>query len=447
MSWLLNIVYAGLLVVASPWLVVAAWRKGKYREGWRAKFLGAVTPREGDAPCIWFHAVSLGEVHLLATLLNEVARRRPDVQCYLTTTTRTGFQAARQRYPQLTVSYCPLDFSWAVRRAARRIRPELLVLAELELWPNLIAAARRQGARVAIVNGRLSPRSYRGYRRLRPLIARLLQKVDLIAVQSSQYAERFVLLGAAAERMVVSGSLKFDGAATERNNRESRHLARLAGVTSDQIIWVAGSTFPPEEQMLVDVFRRLAPDYPQLRLLLVPRHPERFDEVASILQLADQPFARRSQLTAGEASSARILLIDSMGELAAWWGLARVGFVGGSFGKRGGQNMIEPAAYGIPLCFGPRTENFRDVVQAMIHAEAAEVVRDAHDLERFVRWCLDHPEQARRQGNRARSLVLQNQGAASRTTDHLLGLLERSGPVPDPTTCHSAASTSFRKAS
>jgi 3-deoxy-D-manno-octulosonic-acid transferase len=435
MSWLLNVIYAGLLILASPWLLVAAWRKRKYREGWNAKFLGGVTARKGQRPCIWFHAVSLGEVNLLGVLLEEMARRRPDVDCYLTTTTRTGFQAARQRYPRVTVSYCPLDFSWATRRAMARIRPDLLVLAELELWPNLILAARRHGARVALVNGRLSPRSYRGYRRLGPWIGWLLRKVDLLIVQTPQYADRFAALGALSERIYVSGSLKFDGAATQRNHPASRQLARMAQIDRQQVIWVAGSTFPPEEEMLMDVFQRLQADYPMLRLLLVPRHPERFEEVAQILRRTGQSFTRRSQLDLppGERSSsstAPVLLVDSVGELAAWWALAHIGFVGGSFGSRGGQNMIEPAGLGVPLCFGPQTENFRDVVQQMIQAEAAEVVHDARELERFVRWCLDSPEQARRQGERARLLVLQNQGAAGRTADQLLSLLDRRAQVP-----------------
>ncbi len=273
MSWLLNLIYVCVLLAASPWLLISAWRHGKYRQGWRAKFLGAVPSNSQRGPCVWFHAVSLGEVNLLATLLDEFCRQRPEITCYITTTTFTGYQAAVRRYPHHTVSYCPLDFSWAVRRAIRRIRPQMLVLVELELWPNLIAAVRDCGALVAVVNGRISPRSFRGYRRLGRLMGRWLQHIDLIGVQSDEYAQRFIHLGARSERVVVTGSLKFDGAPLQRENPLTRRLAKLAAVSTQDVIWVAGSTFPPEERLLISVFQRLADDYPRLRLFLVPRIP------------------------------------------------------------------------------------------------------------------------------------------------------------------------------
>jgi 3-deoxy-D-manno-octulosonic-acid transferase len=197
----------------------------------------------------------------------------------------------------------------------------------------------------------------------------------------------------------------------------------LADVRADEVIWLAGSTFPPEEELLIEVFQRLTGDYPQLRLLLVPRHPERFAEVAGLLARADVAFVRRSALAVGRGCRERVLLVDSMGELSAWWGLAQIGFVGGSLGKRGGQNMIEPAGCGVAVCFGPRTENFRDIVQLLLEADAARVVHDATELEGFVRHCLDDPLAAARLGQRARSLVGQNLGAAARTVDRLLPLL------------------------
>ena len=186
MSYLLNLVYLLLILASSPWLVYAAIRKGKYRRGLAAKFLGRVPRRESDNECVWLHAVSVGEVNLLGTLIDEIAVRRPDWQCVVSTTTITGMALARKKYPHLSVFYCPLDFSWAVRAAVRRIRPRLLVLAELELWPNLIRAVRQSGARVAVINGRLGEHSFRGYRRVRPLVARLLAKIDLMAVQDEK---------------------------------------------------------------------------------------------------------------------------------------------------------------------------------------------------------------------------------------------------------------------
>ena len=197
LPYLLNIAYLLLIFFSLPWLVVQAVRKGKYREGYAAKFLGLVPRRSGDRVCVWLHAVSVGEVNLLAPLLRTIRQQRPDWECVVSTTTATGMALAKKKYADLCVFYCPLDFSWAVRAAMRRIRPDALLLAELELWPNLVRAARENGARVAVINGRLSERSFVGYRRIRFLAASLLRRIDLLAVQDEVYAERFLELGRA----------------------------------------------------------------------------------------------------------------------------------------------------------------------------------------------------------------------------------------------------------
>ncbi|MEX2559414.1 MAG: glycosyltransferase N-terminal domain-containing protein, partial [Pirellulales bacterium] len=229
MPYVLNCVYLALLLAASPWLAWRALRQGKYRSGLFERFLGLVPQRQGERPCVWLHAVSLGEVNLLAALLDEIGRRRPHWECVVSTSTLTGHAQAKKKYSGLSVFYCPLDFSWAVRRALRRIRPDALVLAELELWPNLARAAHEQGACVAIVNGRLSDGSFRGYRRLRWLVGRWLGRIDLVAAQTAEYAERFRTLGARAEAVHVTGSMKFDGAQADRDNPATARLRALAG--------------------------------------------------------------------------------------------------------------------------------------------------------------------------------------------------------------------------
>ncbi len=439
-SWLLNVIYLAILVVASPLIVWQAVRTGKYREGFRAKFLGWVPTRDGNAPCIWVHAVSVGEVNLMATLIRELRTAHADWQFVVSTTSRTGYELARKKYADLTVFYCPLDFSWAVRTALRRIRPTMLVLAELELWPNLIMATKQYGARVAIVNGRLSDHSFPGYRRIRPFISRLLRQVDLIAAQNDESAQRFLALGAPSGRVHVTGSLKYDGAQTDRQNPRTQSLRALAGIADDDIVFLAGSTQEPEEQIAIDIFRRLAPEHPRLRLVLVPRHPERFDAVAQLLDASHLPWQRRSQLDPAprSATASRLnipnsplpiphsllaprssLLVDTVGELGAWWGTAHIAFVGGSFGSRGGQNMIEPAAYGAAVSFGPNTWNFRDIVATLLAADAAVVVNDTATLEAFVRRCLDDPTFAEQLGTRAQLLVRTQLGATARTIDLL----------------------------
>ncbi len=433
-GWLLNVAYLALLIVAAPWILWSAFRHGKYREGFAEKFLGLVPRRQSDKPCIWLHAVSVGEVNLLATTIAELTKRLPTHKIVISTTTKTGYDLARRQYAAHTVFYCPLDFTWAAAAAMRRIKPEMLILAELELWPNLIAAAKRRGAKVAIINGRLSDNSFRGYRRLRPLVAYVLRQLDLIAAQNEETAERFRQLGACPETVVATGSLKFDGAQTNRRNPRTAELKSLADIANDDVILIAGSTQHPEERYALEIYKRLAPLYPNLRLILVPRHKERFEEVATLLKHSGLPFARRTELqtaTSRDATHRRwsALLIDVIGELNAWWGAAAIGFVGGSFGSRGGQNMLEPAAYGVATCFGENTWNFRDIVAQLLAANAAEVVRDEAELEAFIRRMLDHPEEAHALGARAQQLVLTQQGATARTTDHLLQLLPLEQPA------------------
>lgn len=429
--YLLNAAYLVLLAAAFPWLLWNAWRKGKYREGYAAKLWGNVPLRTSPSPCVWLHAVSVGEVNLLAPLLKELQARHPHWECVISTTTHAGYALAHKKYVEHTVFYCPLDFSWAARRAMRRMRPDVLVLAELELWPNLIRAAREQGAKVAVVNGRLSAHSFRGYRRVRTFVRHVLAQVDLIAVQNKEYGDRFLALGARADRVHITGSVKYDGAQTNRRNPGTQQLAALAGMDRDDVVWLAGSTQEPEESIVLSAFRRLSADFPRLRLILVPRHPERFEEVATLIEASGVKWRRRSQLRENSShDAARVLLVDAVGELGQWWGTAHVAFVGGSLGKRGGQNMIEPAAYGAAVCFGPNTRNFRDIVENLLAAKAAVVVRDEAELESFVRRAIVDQEFAIRLGVNARRFVAGQLGATARTVDLLTALLPDAGEAP-----------------
>jgi len=431
--YLLNLIYIGLIAAAGPWLVVQSFRKGKYRQGYAQKFLGLVPRRISSTKCIWLHAVSVGEVNLLGTLIGRMAQARPDWQYVVSTTTMTGMALAKKKYPELTVFYCPLDFSWAVKTAIRRVRPDVLVLAELELWPNLISFARRSGARVAVINGRLSERSARGYGRIRPLVSRLLRRMDLVAVQDETYAKRFRGLGAPARAVLVTGSMKYDGAQTDRNNPATKKLRRMAGFHADDVVFLAGSTQEPEEALALDTYRQLCEEWPQLRLVLVPRHPDRFAAVAKMLDNSGVRWRRRTDLdhqnepSADSRPAARVLLVDVVGELGAWWGTAQIAFVGGSMGSRGGQNMIEPAAFGAAVSFGPNTRNFRDVVTAMLGQRAAEVVENGSELTDFVRRCLEDTPHRDALGDRARQLVARQLGATDRTVELLVDLVSEQG--------------------
>jgi len=430
-GYLLNLVYLATIIAALPWLLFQRLRHGKYRDGLAAKFWGSVPRRTGGARCLWLNAVSVGEVNLLEPIVRNWQQLHPDWDCVISTTTKAGYQLACKKYAPRLVFYCPLDFTWAVRRALQHIRPDLLVLAELELWPNLIAAARSAGVKVAVINGRLSEKSFRGYTNIRALVRRALGHLNLIAVQNEDYANRFLALGAPQSSVRCTGSIKFDGARTNRSNTQTQHLAALAGIGNDDIVFLAGSTQDPEESLALSVFGRLSREFPRLRLILVPRHPERFNDVAAMLDRSGAAWQRRSQLTADlptQNPESRVLLVDAIGELGAWWGATHIAFVGGSLTRRGGQNMIEPAAYGAAVCFGPNTWNFRDIVSQMLDRDAALVVRNEQELEAFIRRCLIEPEYAAALGQRAQQLVVQQQGAALRTVK-LLDELIRESPV------------------
>ncbi|MDA7978870.1 MAG: 3-deoxy-D-manno-octulosonic acid transferase [Pirellulales bacterium] len=428
MAWLFNIAYLLLLIVISPWLLYRSWRTGRYRRGWAEKLLGHAPKLTRDRFRIWFHAVSVGEVNLLAPLLEGIARERPEWECVISTTTDTGYELAREKYSEHTVFYAPLDFTWAVDRALANIAPDLLVLAELELWPNLIRRAAGGDVKVAVVNARLSEKSFRGYRRLGWLMRSVLQQLDGIAAQNMDYAKRFELLGIPTERIHTTGSIKFDNAQTDRENERTRRMRTLAGIDNSEKVFLAGSTQAPEEALAIGVYKQLHDAHPDLRLILVPRHPERFDTVARLLNESGLLWKRRSQfddLTADNDSAHAgkpVLLIDTVGELGAWWGVAYIAFVGGSMGTRGGQNMIEPAAYGAAVSFGPKTKNFRDVVEMMKQEDCATVVHDQQEMTEFVRECLTNPVKTGEMEERAKRLVIAQQGATQQTIQFLLAI-------------------------
>lgn len=423
----LDCLYLATLCLATPFLLYRSLRQGKYRDGWSAKFLGLVprlAPLADGRRRIWFHAVSVGEVNLLKPIVAELEAARPDWEFVVSSTSKTGFELASRLFGARTsVFYCPLDFSWAVKTALRRLRPDALVLVELELWPNLIAAAAKTGVRVAVVNGRIGDGSFRSYSRARRFLAPTFGRIDAIVAQDDLAAERFRALTPRPERVSVSGSIKFDGVETNRANDATVRLARLAGIEPDDVVFLCGSSQDPEEAAALETFRRLRDEFPALKLIIVPRHKERFEEVARLLEKSGVPWARRSTLSAATPAS-RVLLVDAIGELGAWWGTAQIAFVGGSWGTRGGQNMLEPAGYGAAVSFGPKTRNFRTIVETLLKADAAVVVSDEAEMTAFVRRALADVAFRKRLGTAARTLTLQNRGATKRTVETLVRLLD-----------------------
>ena len=430
MRFLYDFCYLVLLTILSPWIGWRYFVQRKNRRGWPEKLLGLVPMGNLSKRCAWFHAVSVGEVNLLDSLIAEFGSQHPDFEIAISTTTETGFDLARRKFPDKTVFFCPVDFSWAIENAIRRLRPDILILTELELWPNLISITHAQGIPVALINGRLSEKSFRGYQRLYFLVRRFLKHIDLAVMQTETYANRLSSLGMPAERIHVCGNVKFDqGNTADVADLKIQELGRLANIVDGDFVLVAGSTQENEDRILIAIFRELIQSYPQLRLILVPRHLDRCQRLAGILRDQGLAFAFRSELNGPvmQGAECRILVVDVIGELRQWWAVADVGYVGGSMGHRGGQNMIEPAACGVPVSFGPDTENFRDVVELLCSENAAVIVNDEFQLRQFVLHALNDPGSAREMGLRAQSLVVRQRGATTDTVERLGGLWKRAG--------------------
>ncbi|QDU19586.1 3-deoxy-D-manno-octulosonic acid transferase [Urbifossiella limnaea] len=418
---LLNVLYLAALAVLSPWLVWRCVRTGRYRRDLLAKLTGpAAVPNLGRRPVAWFHAVSVGEVNLLGTLVPAFRARHPDWLAVVSSTTDTGLAEARRRFADVPVIPWPLDFTWAAAAAFDAVNPSVLVLAESELWPNALAEAARRGVPVVVANARLSPRSARRLARVAGLARRrLLAHVTRFAVQEAEYADRLRALGVPADKLTVTGSIKYDGALKDRDTPATRALARLLGITPGaELVLLAGSTHAPEEELILTAFAALRARFPRARLLLVPRHPDRFEEVARLVEASGLPFVRRSQVQAPLAALPAVVLLDTVGELGAAWGLADVGYVGGTLdGRRGGQSMIEPAGYGVACVFGPHVWNFKDAARRLVEVGAATMIADAAGLEPALAALLADDARRERTGGAAREQVRRQQGATARTLE------------------------------
>ena len=429
-AYLLNVVYCIALIFQLPWYIWCYIVQNKYRRTLNVRLLGQVEWRRGSGKCVWFEAASLGEVRALEPLLRAFQHQYPQWQCVISSSTSSGLALARQLFPEIYVFPLPIDFSWAVKTAITRLRPDLLVLVDIVPWQNLIGTAKRFGTSVAVVNGRMSKRDYRWHLRVKWLFTRALYQVDLITAQSSEYADRFVRLGAVKERVKVVGSLKFDGVKINRDNAVTHRFSRMAGISQDDIVFMAGSTHAGEEKVAFSVYQKLAVRYPELRLVIAPRHLNRFRSVARMLEHSDHHWQRFTQLEQnGRDPAARILLIDTLGDVAWWWGISHIAFVGGSlFGGRG-KNMLEPAAYGAAVCFGPNTSDFHSVVQNLLLHQAAVIVRNEFELTAFAEHCLREVNFRKGLGMQAEKFVKSRCGVTQDTLCHLASMVTCHHPV------------------
>ncbi len=410
------------LLVTLPYWLLQMMRHGKYRSGLRQR-LGAVPQnlqlRSGQ-PVIWLHAVSVGEVVAAVGVVEQLRRQFPSHRVLVSTTTSTGQKLAARRFGADSVFYFPLDFKFAIRPYFAALHPELIVVAETEFWPNFIRLARRSGARIAVINCRVSDRSLPGYTRIRFWIAKVLENVNLFVAQTDEDRRRLIQIGAPESRISVAGNLKFDVAPPPPPALVASVRANLEQFGAGPVV-VCGSTLEDEEGTLLSAFRNILANHPKAVMILAPRHPERFSQVGSLAEQLGFRLLRRS-LWSGEPLAGAVFLLDSIGELAALYSLATLAFVGGSLVPRGGHNILEPALQGVPVVTGTHYENFRDIVNFFLSRNAVRVVGLA-DLPLVFMDLIEHKEERETLGRNALAALESQRGATERTVEALASLI------------------------
>jgi len=419
MTLLLDAAYLLLALLASPYILFRMARSRRWRAGF-AQRLGFIPPRPGDRPCVWIHAVSVGEVNASRALMDLILKERPEWDLRISTTTDTGQKLAVEQYGAERCFYFPLDLSSAVRRTFRSVRPDAIVLVELEVWPNFVRVARARNVAVTIMNGRMREKWVGIYRKLGFLLRPLLDPAgsNLFCVQNETYRDRFVRAGFPAAKIRVTGTMKYDTVRMEADPAKLEPVLAALGLTAGERIWIASCTWPGEEEICLRVHKLLQRQLPELRLIIAPRHIERADDVAWLIERAGYEVRRRS---AGEGPSgpATVGLLDSVGELGYLYAAAEFVFMGKSLTARGGHNVLEPAALGAVPVFGPLTDNFREEAQLLLDGGAAERVADETGLAETLLRLLREPEVRQERARKGREAVLTRQGASRRHMDVL----------------------------
>jgi 3-deoxy-D-manno-octulosonic-acid transferase len=426
-----NLALLAVLIAGAPWWLFRMATTQKYREGLLER-MGFVPTRLGKAqvaggakrPVLWVHAVSVGEVLAVSRLVKTLDAALPDYLIVVSTTTRTGQALARERFGASRVFYCPLDLPWAVRTYLKALKPRLLVLAETEFWPNLLSGCFRRQIPVAVVNARISDRSWPRYRRLRGLWRPFLQTLRCVLAQSQADADRFMAIGCCPQAVSVAGNLKFDVRAAEEADATLELKDRAQGLR----LLVAGSTLEGEEAALLEAWPQVLEAEPQMAMVLAPRHPERFGAVTALLESSGCDWVRRSDWhsrTDGiqqPLKPGQIVLLDTIGELASVYSVASVAFVGGSLIPAGGHNPLEPAQFGVPIVMGPHYANFRAITEDLLGHQALSIATK-EELAATLISLLEDSLAAMAMGSRARQVFDQQAGATERCVETLKKIL------------------------
>jgi 3-deoxy-D-manno-octulosonic-acid transferase len=426
------LLYSSLLtlgfVLLLPRFVIDAFRSGKYVTGLGQRLGKLPQLRLNNHSIIWLHCVSVGEARAAQSLVRALLDRFPTTRLVVSTTTVTGQKVAHEIFGEqaAAVFYFPIDWAWTVRRALRAIRPSVVLIMETELWPRLFSECRRKQIPVALVNGRISNKSFQRYRWIRSFIGRVLNDLTLAIMQSPEDAKRIRDLGVDAEKLRVSGNLKFDSANVALDQDLTSKLRERFNLNGSALI-VAASTHEPEEKVILAAFKRTRESHPDGRLLIAPRHPERFQEAAELLEKSGLTWSRRSQPESERDRKSDVVLLDTIGELGAIYSLADLVFVGGSIIPHGGHNVLEPAAQGVCTITGPYTQNFAWITNAMLSEEALVQLPESADfaaeLSSVINQLLSDEKRRREIGARAKSVCQRNQGATEKTIEMISQLI------------------------
>ena len=442
-----SVLIVAFFVLVSPYLLYQAIRYRKYIGSLpqRMGYLPLSFNLDGDAS-IWIHAVSVGEVLTARALLPELRERYPRLKIFLSTTTMTGQQVARNNVQGVDeVFYFPFDLGFIVNRTLRLVKPRLFVMMETEIWPNLLRACRQEGVKTVLVNGRISARSYPRYRLARGFFRHVLTDVDRFCMQSDESARRIVEIGAARDRVVVTGSLKFDSldipapveagrfttaspTAVSMQDRGRTRVLRYFRINANRPVMIAASTLKGEEDPVLETFQRVRATLTNALLIIAPRKPERFDEVERLARRGGWNVARRSELRVDSEPRHDVVVLDTIGELAQLYQVATAVFVGGSLVDAGGHNILEPAVFGKPIVFGPHMQNFAEIAATFLESGAAIQVQTGRELATVMLELLNDPIRRASLGAAARALVEANRGARAKTIRVLAEVLPPGNP-------------------
>ena len=425
-------IYLTASVLGAPYILFKMLTSERHRSGLYQRF-GIVSERTSKKPGIWIHGASVGEIITAKSIVDKIDREFPEWETFISTTTNTGYSVAKQNFSGKPIFYFPVDLSWITRKVLRRIRPSCIILIELEIWPNFLVSVYEENIPLIIVNGRISNKSFKAYRIISRISGAfynsLTNKMNTYCARTELDAQRFRDLGISSEQVFVTGTMKYDNIPTHINENSKNELADLFRIKDNDLVLIGGSTHEGEEEILLRIFERLSKTYPNLRLIIAPRHIERTRDVSRLIEKKGfVPVLKTSVDSSNygwQNSKKEIILIDTVGDLEKIYALSDYVFVGKSLVPSGGQNMMEPAGLGKPVVFGPHVFNFKEEVDMLLRNDAAKMVETEDELCEAIEFFIKNPEAAKEMGLRAQGVVNEKRGATEKNMDIIREILKR----------------------